>query len=51
MREPTIVEPPVTEAQHEHWTARFSGPIIFVVLTLIGAGAYLAFSIPVAVFP
>ena len=51
MSEPTIVEPPVTEAQQEHWTARFSGPIIFVILTLIGAGVYLAFSIPVAVFP
>ncbi|HTB10595.1 MAG TPA: efflux RND transporter permease subunit [Bryobacteraceae bacterium] len=35
----------------EHWTARFSGPIIFVILTLIGAGAYLMFSIPVSVFP
>src|ERR1700689_3075075 len=37
--------------EREHLTARFSGPIIFVILTLIGAGAYLAFSIPVAVFP
>src|ERR1700734_4130510 len=35
----------------EHWTARFSRPIIFVILTLIGVGVYLAFSIPVAVFP
>ncbi len=35
----------------EHWTARFSGPIIFVILTLIGAGAYLAYTIPVSVFP
>jgi CzcA family heavy metal efflux pump len=35
----------------QHWTARFSGPIIFVILTLIGAGAYLAYSIPVSVFP
>jgi CzcA family heavy metal efflux pump len=40
------------EAERDgHWTARFSGPIIFVILTLIGAGAYLAFSIPVSVFP
>jgi CzcA family heavy metal efflux pump len=37
--------------EHDHWTARFSGPIIFVILTLIGAGTYLAFSIPVSVFP
>src|ERR1700710_1853864 len=35
----------------EHWTARFSRPIIFVILTFIAAGVYLAFSIPVAVFP
>src|SRR6202166_1120435 len=51
MSEPTIVDPPVTEAQQEHWTARFSGPIIFVILTMIAAGVYLAFTIPVAVFP
>src|SRR5271163_430675 len=35
----------------EHWTARFSQPIIFVVITLIAAGAYLAYTIPVSVFP
>src|SRR5579862_3662872 len=35
----------------EHWTARFAKPIIFVILTLIAGGAYLAFNIPVAVFP
>src|SRR5712691_13312026 len=35
----------------EHWTARFSGPIIFVILTLIAVGVYLAFTIPVSVFP
>ena len=35
----------------EHWTARFSGPIIFVIITLIAIGVYLAFTIPVAVFP
>jgi CzcA family heavy metal efflux pump len=34
-----------------HWTARFSRPIIFVILTLIAMGGYLAFTIPVAVFP
>src|ERR1700710_2003728 len=38
-------------AGEEHWTARFSRPIIFVILTLIAMGAYLAFTIPVAVFP
>jgi len=35
----------------EHWTAKFSRPIIFVILTLIAIGVYLALSIPVAVFP
>src|SRR5271166_4281436 len=51
MSEPTIMDPPVTEAQPEHWTAQFSGSIIFVIVALIAAGAYLAFTIPVAVFP
>src|SRR5271166_4000333 len=36
---------------NEHWTARFSRPIVFVIITLIVVGAYLAFTIPVAVFP
>ncbi|HEV8144844.1 MAG TPA: efflux RND transporter permease subunit [Bryobacteraceae bacterium] len=35
----------------EHWTRRFSSPIIFVILTLVAVGVYLAFTIPVAVFP
>src|SRR5260370_20569542 len=51
MSEPTIVDPPVEDAQQEHWSARFSGPIIFVIITMMAVGAYLAFSIPVAVFP
>jgi CzcA family heavy metal efflux pump len=34
-----------------HWTERFSRPIIFVILTLIAVGGYLALTIPVAVFP
>ncbi|HEY4359663.1 MAG TPA: efflux RND transporter permease subunit [Bryobacteraceae bacterium] len=41
---------PVSNAS-EHWTARFSRPVIFVILTLVAMGAYLAFNIPVAVFP
>src|ERR1700712_2213522 len=36
---------------NEHWTARFSRPIIFVIVALMGMGGYLAFTIPVAVFP
>ena len=35
----------------QYWFARLSSPIIFLILTLAAAGAYLAFSIPVSVFP
>jgi CzcA family heavy metal efflux pump len=35
----------------EHWTGRHGKPIIFVILTLVAVGAYLALTIPVAVFP
>ncbi|MEO8127140.1 MAG: efflux RND transporter permease subunit [Bryobacteraceae bacterium] len=41
----------MTSPETEHWTARHAKPIVFVVLTIIGAGAYLAFNIPVSVFP
>jgi CzcA family heavy metal efflux pump len=34
-----------------HWTARHGKPIIFVILTLVAVGMYLALTIPVAVFP
>ncbi len=34
-----------------HWTARHGKPIIFVILTLVAVGIYLAFTIPIAVFP
>ncbi|MDQ6705818.1 MAG: efflux RND transporter permease subunit, partial [Acidobacteriota bacterium] len=56
MSDLNLVETPVAkekpgEHRNEHWTARFSKPIIFVILTLIGVGVYLAFTIPVAVFP
>jgi CzcA family heavy metal efflux pump len=41
-----------TEAlNEEHWSARYSKPIIFLILTCVGVGIYLAFTIPVAVFP
>src|SRR3984885_6675870 len=43
--------PDPLDAAAAHWTARFSRPIIFIILTLIAVGAYLAFTIPVAVFP
>ena len=35
----------------EHWTARHARPIIFVIITLIAAGVYVAFGISVSVFP
>src|SRR5215467_9871163 len=35
----------------QYWFARLSSPIIFLILTLAAAGAYLAFTIPVSVFP
>src|SRR3982750_1872729 len=44
--------PPLLEApEAAHWTPRHGKPIIFVILTLIAVGVYLALSIPVAVFP
>jgi CzcA family heavy metal efflux pump len=41
----------MNEEINQHWTARFSKPIIFVIITFIAVGVYLAFQIPVAVFP
>jgi CzcA family heavy metal efflux pump len=35
----------------EHWTARHGKPIIFVILTMIAVGIFLAVNIPIAVFP
>jgi CzcA family heavy metal efflux pump len=50
--QPPRVEPPRVETPDaEHWTARHGKPIIFVIITLIAAGIYLAMSIPVSVFP
>jgi len=40
-----------TQEDTPHWFSRRSRPIIFVILTLAVAGAYLAFRIPIAVFP
>jgi CzcA family heavy metal efflux pump len=42
---------PEVKTPPEHWTAYFSRPIIFIILTLVGVGIYYAFTIPVAVFP
>ena len=40
-----------TVDQTPHWTARHGKPILFLILTLVAVGVYLAVSIPVAVFP
>ncbi len=42
---------PQSPAASDHWTARYSRPLIFVILTMVAMGVYLAFTIPVAVFP
>ncbi len=34
-----------------HWSARYGKPIVFVIVTMVLVGAYLALTIPVAVFP
>ncbi len=42
----------VTADTAEHWTARFSRPIIFVIITLVGSRERIWLSaIPVSVFP
>jgi CzcA family heavy metal efflux pump len=44
--------PPIpAEGEEQHWTARHGKPIIFVILTLVAVGVYLALTIPIAVFP
>ena len=41
----------MTLKKSEHWVARHSRPMIFLILTLALLGGYLAFTIPVSVFP
>ena len=44
--------PPVASGtEAPHWTARHGKPIIFVILTMVAVGIYLALTIPVSVFP
>jgi CzcA family heavy metal efflux pump len=46
------LEVPVRPAKEPgHWTARYFKPIIFIITALALFGAYLASSIPIAVFP
>jgi len=51
MNGPTPILPANDELGRQHWSARHSKPIIFVILTCVAVGAYLALTIPVAVFP
>jgi multidrug efflux pump subunit AcrB len=41
----------VNQPSSGHWIARHSRPVIFLIVTLALLGAYLAFTIPVSVFP
>jgi CzcA family heavy metal efflux pump len=44
--------PPVpAQSEQQHWTARHGKPIVFVILTMVAVGIYLAATIPIAVFP
>src|SRR6202023_2969481 len=42
---------PETHTTNQHWIAQPSRPVIFLILTFGLLGAYLAFTIPVSVFP
>jgi len=46
-----IAPPVAAEPDAPHWTARHGKPIVFVILTLVAVGIYLALGVPVAVFP
>ena len=39
------------DSSGQHWIAQHSRPVIFVIVTLALLGMYLAFTIPVSVFP
>lgn len=48
---PTPEEESHRAAEPRYWFKHFSKPIIFLTITLAAVGAYVAFSIPIAVFP
>ena len=41
----------MNRSESSYWFAHHSKPLIFLILTLAAVGAYLAFKIPVSVFP
>jgi CzcA family heavy metal efflux pump len=52
MIEQPKLQPGSTEqSDDQHWSERFGKSIIFVILIMVAAGAYLALTIPIAVFP
>jgi CzcA family heavy metal efflux pump len=56
MSDHSIMEPPVAPPDSaapevEHWSARHGKSIVFIILALVAAGVYLAFTIPISVFP
>jgi CzcA family heavy metal efflux pump len=51
MSDISTLPPDTITPEAPHWTARHGKPIIFVILTLVGVGIYLALTIPVSVFP
>ncbi len=48
---PARIEPGTEASSDHHWTERFLKSIIFIIVALALFGAYLAFTIPIAVFP
>src|SRR5438132_14329672 len=44
-------EAPKPDQMERYWFARHAKPTIFVIVVLAVVGAYLAFSVPIAVFP
>jgi len=46
-----VNDPKSVSHDGQHWIARHSRPVIFLILTLALLGMYLAFTIPVSVFP
>jgi CzcA family heavy metal efflux pump len=47
----TVDAPPEVAEGSRHWTERFLKSILFVIVALAAFGVYLAFNIPIAVFP
>ena len=42
---------PAALTDERHWTGKHAKSVVFILSTLVAIGAYLAFTIPVSVFP